>query len=60
MTHKYLNIVKVQKKKTWIITLKSTVINTKAEVTASSELTWNSLNIVTPWEKAEITLFRGE
>lgn len=60
MTHKYLNIVKVQKKKTWIITLKSTVINTKAEVTASSELTWNSLNIVTLWEKAEITLFRGE
>ena len=60
MTHKYLNIVKVQKKKTWIITLKSTVINTKAEVTASSELTWNSLNIVTPWEKAETTLFRGE
>ena len=60
---RYLNTVESVRAETWIITIEINSqlvlvkVDTGAEVTALSDLTWKSLNIVTPLEKAEIALF---
>ena len=60
---KYLNTVESARKEMWIITIKVNgqsvlvKVDTGAKVTALSDSTWNSLNIATPLEKAEISLF---
>ena len=60
---RYLNTVESTRAETWIITVEingqpvSVKVDTGAEVTALSDLAWNSLDIITPLEKAEIALF---
>ena len=59
---RYLNTFESVRAETWIITIKINnqlvlvKVDTGAEVT-TLYLTWKSLNIVTPLEKAEIALF---
>ena len=59
----YLNTVENTRVETWIITVEingqsvTVKVDTRAEVTALSDLAWNSLNIITPLEKAEIAPF---
>ena len=60
---RYLNTVESTRAETWIITVEingqpvSVKVDTRTEVTALSDLAWNSLDIITPLEKAEIALF---